>query len=265
MQLDGKVALIFGAGGAGNMGQVIARRLAAEGAVPVVCGRNQAALDALVSEIGGSAKVCDITSKKDIEAAVSHASTSHGGCQIAVNAVGIGTNSPILETSEDEIDQLMNVQLKGTMLYLQAVGAFMAENGGGSIIQISSATATAPVEQFAGYIATKAAGEALVRCFANELGAAGVKVNAVSPGFTHTPMTEGAIQTPGVKDAFVSKYPLGRIGTSQDIADAVVWLAQDASFITGQVLQVNGGLTLRGNPSAAEIGASVAQAMQAQG
>jgi NAD(P)-dependent dehydrogenase (short-subunit alcohol dehydrogenase family) len=99
---------------------------------------------------------------------------------------------------------------------------------------------------------------------ANEFGAHGIRANSISPGLTATPMTAGAQQTPGLFDAFTSCYPLGRIGTSDDIAEAAVWLASDACFMTGQNLQVNGGLTLRRNPNRDEIQASVMRAMQAQ-
>lgn len=264
MRLDGRVALVFGAGRAGNMGQVIARNIAGSGAITVVCGRDREAIADLAAQIGGSSYVCDITRKSEVEAAISYAAATHGGCHIVVNAAGIGASSPALDTTEEEIDLLMDVQVKGTMFVLQAAGRFMAANGGGSIIQVSSATAAAVVENYAAYIATKSAGEALVKCFANELGAMNVKVNAVAPGFTHTPMTDGAANTPGLADVFASKTPLGRIGTSADIADAIIWLAQDGSFITGQTLQINGGLTLRGNPMGSEIQRAIMKAMQAE-
>jgi NAD(P)-dependent dehydrogenase (short-subunit alcohol dehydrogenase family) len=109
----------------------------------------------------------------------------------------------------------------------------------------------------AAYIATKAAGEALVRCFANEFGAQGVRVNSIAPGLTSTPMTEKEVRMPGLEEAFLKEYPLGRLGTTQDVADAALWLAGDECFLTGQVLQVNGGLTLRRNPSQKEISASL--------
>jgi NAD(P)-dependent dehydrogenase (short-subunit alcohol dehydrogenase family) len=112
----------------------------------------------------------------------------------------------------------------------------------------------------AAYIGTKAGADALVRCFANEYGARGVKVNSIAPGLTATPMTTREMATPGLETAFLKEYPLGRIGTSQDVASAAVWLAGADSFMTGQVLQVNGGLTLRRNPLPREIHAALAAA-----
>ena len=141
----------------------------------------------------------------------------------------------------------------------------MSEGGGGSIIQMTSASVHALLYNHAGYIATKAAGEALVRCFANEFGAKGVKVNSIAPGLTASPMTQQEMSLPGLQEAFVKEYPLGRIGTADDIANAALWLASQESFITGQVLQINGGLTLRRNPSAREISASLRAAKEAAG
>jgi NAD(P)-dependent dehydrogenase (short-subunit alcohol dehydrogenase family) len=107
----------------------------------------------------------------------------------------------------------------------------------------------------------KAGADHVIRCVANEFGVRGIRANSISPGLTDTPMTAGAKQTPGVYEAFASAYPLGRIGTSADIAAAAVWLASDECFMTGQNLQVNGGLTLRRNPTREEITASVMAAM----
>ena len=125
---------------------------------------------------------------------------------------------------------------------------------------MSSASVYALLYNHAAYIGTKAGADALVRCFANEYGARGVKVNAIAPGLTATPMTEREMRMPGLEEAFLKEYPLGRLGTSQDVADAALWLASAESFITGQVLQANGGLTLRRNPLPREINASLAAA-----
>jgi NAD(P)-dependent dehydrogenase (short-subunit alcohol dehydrogenase family) len=133
---------------------------------------------------------------------------------------------------------------------------------GGSLIQISSATATIMLNDHAAYMGTKAGIDHVVRCVANEFGAKGIRANSVSPGITDTPMTAQAKATPGLFEAFASAYPLGRVGTSDDIAAACAWLASDECFMTGQNLQVNGGLTLRRNPTRDEIQASVMKALK---
>jgi NAD(P)-dependent dehydrogenase (short-subunit alcohol dehydrogenase family) len=260
-RLEGKVAVILGAAGKDNMGQVMARAFAADGAKVVVGGRKEAPLQAIAQELGGTYSLCDITKKADIQALADQAVSAFGGCDIAVNCTGWGLMAPLLDTSEEQLDQMMALQFKGPYFFLQVFAGLMAEKGGGSIIQISSASATALLENHAAYIGTKAGTDAVVRCFANEFGAKGVKVNAIAPGLTATPMTEAAMQAPGLEDAFKREYPLGRIGTSEDIAHAAVWLASNESFVTGQVLQVNGGLTLRRNPNSGEVQAAIGKAM----
>jgi|TARA_B110000093_G_C12704170_1_gene299492 NAD(P)-dependent dehydrogenase (short-subunit alcohol dehydrogenase family) len=132
---------------------------------------------------------------------------------------------------------------------------------GGSIIQISSATATIMLDNHAAYMGTKAGIDHVVRTVANEFGERNIRANSISPGLTSSPMTEAAMSAPGLEDAFLKEYPLGRIGTSEDIAAMAVFLCSDECFLSGQNLQVNGGLTLRRNPRSHELDASIAQAM----
>jgi 2-hydroxycyclohexanecarboxyl-CoA dehydrogenase len=257
-RLEGKVAIVLGAAAPGNMGQAIARRFAAEGAKLVVAGRHEAVLEALAAELGGSCRYCDITSKSDLGALAATAKQLFGRLDIAVNATGWGLLKPFLETSEEDLDRMTALQFKGPFLFLQTMIAAM--EGPGSIIQISSATATIMLEDHAAYMGTKAGTDHVVRCTANEFGPRGIRVNSISPGLTASPMTAAAMAAPGLEAAFANEYPLGRIGTSDDIAAAAVWLASDECFMTGQNIQVNGGLTLRRNPTQAEIGRAVAEA-----
>ena len=256
-RLDGKVAVILGAASPDNMGQVMARVFAREGARIVVAGRHEEPLRAIATEVGGAHALCDITSKAEVEALAQAAVDRFGKIDIAVNCTGWGLLAKLLDTTEEQIDRLMDLQFKGPYFFLQAFVARMAASGGGSIIMVSSASVRALLNNHAAYIGTKAGGEALVRCFANEFGARGVRVNALAPGLTSTPMTEDAVHLPGLEEAFVKEYPLGRIGTTQDVANAALWLAGDECFLTGEVLQVNGGLTLRRNPTQQEINASM--------
>lgn len=264
-RLQGKRALVVGAAGANNMGQVIARRFAAEGAKVAVAGRSMAPLQALADEIGGLAVSCDFSQRASIEAMVRDTAAGLGGIDIAVNATGWGLLKPFLETTDEEMDQMYALQLRGPMQFMQALIPVMSDAGGGSIIQISSATATILFHDHAAYMATKAGTDHMVRAVANEFGERNIRVNSISPGVTETPMTADASAVPGVMEAFVKGYPLGRYGTSGDIAAGCVWLASDECFMTGQNMQVNGGLTLRANPSKADIEASVVAAMAAAG
>jgi NAD(P)-dependent dehydrogenase (short-subunit alcohol dehydrogenase family) len=258
-RLEGKSAVVLGAAGLDNMGQVIARRLASEGARVLVAGRDRAALASLASEIDGAVAVCDIAKRSDSVALAQAAMTEFGGVDIAVNATGWGYLSAFLDMTEADLRKITDLQFIGPVFFYQAMVAAMVESGGGSLIQISSATATIMLNDHAAYMGSKAGADHIIRCIAHEFGAQGVRANSISPGLTSTPMTAAAA-VPGLFDAFLPCYPLGRIGTSEDVAEAVVFLASDHCFMTGQNLQVNGGLTLRRNPSREEIATSVAAA-----
>ena len=258
-RLAGKTAIVLGAAGRGNMGQVIARRFLDEGAQVMVAGRKRDALDDFAKETGAHAAQCDITRKTEVEALIANCAAKLGGVDIAVNATGLGLVKRFDLTTEDDLDTLLALQFKGPFFFLQALAPAMKTRGG-SIIQISSATATVMLNHHAAYMGSKAGMDHVIRCFAYEYGRFGIRANSISPGFTKTPMTKDAVETPGMEEAFAREYPLGRIGTSDDIAAAAVYLASDECFMTGQNLQVNGGLTLRRNPTQAEINASVAAA-----
>ena len=257
-QLEGKAALVLGAAGRDNMGQAIARRFRAEGAQVTVAGRHAEELERFAGEIGGLWTLCDITSKAEVVAAADFARSNMGHLDVGVNATGWGYLSSFLESSEADIDKIMNLQFKGPIFFFQAM--IEAIDGGGSIIQISSATATIMLNNHAAYMGTKAGTDHVVRCVAHEFGARGIRANSISPGVTDSPMTNLAAR-PEREKVFAECYPLGRVGTSDDIAAAAVWLAGDECFMTGQNLQVNGGLTLRRNPTQQEVAASIQQAM----
>jgi NAD(P)-dependent dehydrogenase (short-subunit alcohol dehydrogenase family) len=253
-KLEGKVALVLGAASRDNMGQTIARKFAAEGASVVVAGRKQDELQRIAGEIGGLWTLCDITRKADIEAMMDFVIERCGHLDIAVNSTGWGLLVPFEETSEEQLEQMMALQFKGPYQWMQGLVRVM--NNGGSIIQISSATATIMLDNHAAYMGTKAGIDHVIRCVANEFGEKGIRANSISPGLTESPMTEEALQVPGLLEAFRRCYPLGRIGTSDDIANAALFLAADDCFITGENLQVNGGLRLRRNPRAHELAAA---------
>jgi NAD(P)-dependent dehydrogenase (short-subunit alcohol dehydrogenase family) len=262
-RLQGKVAVVLGAASAGNMGQTIARRYAAEGARVVVAGRHDAELASLAREIDGLAVLCDITSKAQVDALAEQAIAAYGRVDIAVNCAGWGLIAKLLETTEADLDRILALQFKGPFFFFQAFVGAMARSGGGSVITLSSASTKAVLWHHAAYIGSKSGTDAVMRCFANEFGAKGVRVNAIAPGLTATPMTAAEVQMPGLEAAFLKEYPLGRLGTVDDVANAALWLASDECFVTGEVLQVNGGVTLRRNPTSREINASMAAAKAA--
>ncbi len=262
-RLDGKTALVVGAGNRDNMAQVIARRFAEEGARVAVSARRMEETTRFAAEIGGIALPCDLTDRGQVFALADAAADALGGIDIALNGSGWGLLRPFLETDEEALDAIMALQFKGPFQFFQAmIGRMATDRGGrgGSIIQISSATATIMLNDHAAYMGTKAGTDHVVRCVAHEFGAVGIRANSISPGLTDTPMNAEAKGVPGLFEAFRPSYPLGRWGTSEDIAAAAVFLASDECFMTGENLQVNGGLTLRGNPGRDAISASVAAA-----
>lgn len=261
-RLDGKRAVIIGAAGAGNLGQVTARKFAAEGATVLVAGRHEAPLATLADEIGGHHALCDITDEADLARLAETAQARMGGVDLAVNATGWGLLTPFLDTTREELERMVALQFIGPYQFFQSMLRVMAD--GGAIVQVSSATARIMMEDHAAYMGTKAGIDHVIRCIANEFGARGIRANSVAPGFTASPMTERAARNPAVVEAFAREYPLGRVGTLDDTAEAITWLCEDACFVTGEVLQVNGGLTLRRNPTNAEIVAAAKAARAAR-
>lgn len=255
-RLAGKVISVVGAAGPGNMGQVIARRFAEEGATVVVSGRHEGPLAELAAEIGGTWSLCDFTDRVSINAMLEGAVRDHGRLDVAVNATGWGLLKPLVETTDEDLDYIVDLQFKGPYYWLQKLVQIMQPTGG-SIIQISSATAKIMLENHAAYMGTKAGIDHIIRTVANEFGHFGIRANTLSPGLTESPMTAEAMQSPGLVEAFRQCYPLGRIGSSEDIAAAAVFVASDECFMTGENLQVNGGLCLRRNPSAQELAEAV--------
>ncbi len=262
-RLDGKRAVILGASSEGNMGQVMARRFLDEGASVMVSGRKENVLADFAGRTGCDYEPCDITDEADLAKLADAAQDRMGGIDIAVNATGWGLLTPFLDNTRAELDAMTRLQFIGPFQFYQAMIRKMAHScggQGGSIIQISSATSTIMLNDHAAYMGTKAGTDHVIRCVAHEFGQEGIRANTISPGLTDTPMTAGAKQVPGLFESFLSGYPLGRIGTSDDVAAAAVFLASDECFMTGENLQVNGGLTLRRNPTGEEMQQAIAAA-----
>lgn len=259
--LEGKVAIIIGAAGRDNMAQAIARRFIKEGAKVIVAGRHEDELARFSAETGASFALADMTSEADLAGLAQAAIERHGGLDIAINATGWGYLVPFLEMQREDLEKIVALQFTGSILFYQAM--LRAMRDGGSLIQISSATATLMIEDHAAYMGTKAGTDHVIRSIAYEFGRRGIRANSIAPGFTATPMTARSAANPAVVAAFEKEYPLGRINTREDVANACAWVASDQCFMTGQTFQVNGGLTLRRNPSNAEIVASVRAAKAA--
>ncbi len=189
------------------MAQTMARRFAAEGAHVIVAGRHREPLAQLAEEIGGAYQLCDITRQDQIEALVAFAIDRYGRVDVGINATGWGLLRPFEENTEEDLRRMLDVQFKGPFQFMQALVKAMQR--GGSIIMISSATATIMLEQHAAYMGTKAGIDHVVRCVANEFGHKGIRANSISPGITRTVMAGGALDILALVDTFTAGYPLG--------------------------------------------------------
>lgn len=239
-KMTGKVALVLGAATRANIGQAIATKFAGAGVRVMAAGRDAEELARFSASIGGACRTCDVTDSADLADLMSATRRQLGGLDIAVNATGMNLVKPFLDVSPADLERVIGVQFLGTFLFLQAV--LRAISDGGSIIQISSVSASSLLPDHAAYMATKAAGDVLVRAVAAEFGCRGIRVNSIAPGPTEdTPMAAGILADPSAKARIAARIPLRRLGTAEDIANAALWLAGDDCFVTGEVLQVNGG------------------------
>jgi 3-oxoacyl-[acyl-carrier protein] reductase len=249
MRLEGKVAVVTGAGG--GFGEGIATRFAAEGAKVVVADIRAEAAQRVAAAIGGGAVAIagDVSLGPDVHAMVAAATDRFGSLDIVVNNAGTThRNQPLLGVGEDEFDRVYAVNVKSIYWMTQAaVPVFRAQGRGGSIINISSTAGIRPRPGLVWYNGTKGAVNTMTQCMAIELAPDNIRVNAVCPVLGATGLTElfmGQPNSPEVRQKFLSTIPLGRMSQPSDIANACVWLGEDASsFITGILLPVDGGRT----------------------
>jgi 3-oxoacyl-[acyl-carrier protein] reductase len=249
MRLQGKVAVVTGAGG--GFGEGIARRFAAEGARVVVADIRAEAAARVAGEIGAAAHpvAADVSKAADAAAIVAAATGHFGGLDIVVNNAGIThRNQPLLDVDEATFDRVYAVNVKSIYLMAQAaVPVLRTQKRGGSIINISSTAGIRPRPGLVWYNGTKGAVNTMTQCMAIELAPDNIRVNAICPVLGATGLTElfmGQPDTPEVRAKFLATIPLGRMSQPSDIANACVWLGEDAtSFVTGVLLPVDGGRT----------------------
>jgi NAD(P)-dependent dehydrogenase (short-subunit alcohol dehydrogenase family) len=248
-RLEGRTAIVTG--GNRGIGRAIVDRFAAEGADVMIVGRNEetvASTAAAVEAAGGSAfgHPADVTSGDDLRGIAAAAMSRWGRVDVLVNNAGIGLETPFLEIREEDWDLVLATNLRAPFLLSQLVAREMVKAGSGSIIHIASIDASGGDGPYASYNASKAALLGLNRTMALELGPLGIRVNCVSPGFTHTDMTEEAVP-PDLMDYLLHRFdrvPMRRLVRPDEIAAACAFLASDdASAITGIDLTVDCGLT----------------------
>jgi len=244
--LQGKVALVTGA--SQGIGEAIAKRLAAQGATVVCAARTLSKLQEVANAItnaGGKADVVavDLADAGSVKAAVATTVERHGAIHILVNNAGITRDKLLIQMKEEDWDAVVDTNLKGAWTAIQAATKPMMKQRWGRIVNIASVVGQMGNPGQANYVAAKAGLIGLTKSVARELASRNVTANAVTPGYIETAMTSGLPED--VKAEFTKQIPLGRMGTADDIAAAVVFLAsEEAGYITGQTLSVNGGMLM---------------------
>lgn len=244
--LAGKVAAVTGS--SRGIGRAIAEGLASAGAAVVVNGRDPQTIQAVASAIaaaGGSslAVTADVSKTADVDRLIQTAADRFGRLDIIVNNAGISPYfKPAENMTEAEWDEVMAVNLKGVFLCCQAAGRIMIAQKSGRIINISSIGGSIALPRLIAYCAAKGAIDQITHVLAVEWAPYGICVNAIAPGFVETDLTHGLRDSPTHRDALVRQTPLGRIGKPEEIVGAAIYLASDAaSYVTGQILYVDGG------------------------
>ena len=245
--LEGKIALVTGA--AKGIGRAIALALAADGATVIVNYNGSAQkAEAVVDEIKALGKdseayQCNVANTADVDAMIKDVIKRYGSLDILVNNAGITRDNLIMKMSEEDFDAVIDANLKGCFNTIKAVSRQMLKQRAGRIINITSVSGILGNAGQANYSASKAGVIGLTKSVARELSSRGITCNAVAPGFIDTEMT--AQMTDKAKEAVKTQIPLGRVGKVDDIAEVVTFLASEkASYITGQVISVDGGMSI---------------------
>ncbi|MFL7839049.1 MAG: glucose 1-dehydrogenase [Candidatus Promineifilaceae bacterium] len=250
MLLKDKVTLITG--GAAGIGKATAQRFAEEGATVIICDVNSEAGEAAAGELGVAFYQIDISDLQAVEKWIDDVVAEYGRIDVLVNNAGVLRDGQLVKwkngevvsrMSEEAFDLVISVNLKGVFNCTQAVAPVMIKQGGGVILNATSVVGLDGNFGQTNYVATKAGVIGMTKVWARELGRYNIRVNAVAPGFTATEMV---VQMPEkILDGMKSRTPLGRLGEPRDIANAYLFLASDqASFITGEILRVDGGIVV---------------------
>ena len=241
--LTGKTALVTGA--SGGIGGAIATALHGAGAAVALSGTRVDPLNELAAELGERAHVvpCNLSDRDAVKALPGQAIEAMGGLDILVNNAGMTKDNLFMRLKDEEWDQVLEINLTATMMLMRAVMRPMMKARGGRIINISSIVGVTGNPGQANYAASKAGVIGMGKSVAQEVASRGITVNAIAPGFITTAMTD--VLTDEQKAGLLAGVPMGRMGTSEEIAAAALYLASnEAGYVTGQTLHVNGGMAM---------------------
>jgi 3-oxoacyl-[acyl-carrier protein] reductase len=230
-------------GGASGIGRAVAHALAADDCQVTVADRNAEGARTVAAELGEphTAATLEVTDEASVRALFEHA----GALDVVVNTAGYSGIGLITDLAVEDFRSVVDVCLTGAFLVIKHAAPRLRD--GGALVSLSSLNGRQPAAAMSAYCAAKAGLSMLTQVAALELAPRGIRVNAVAPGFVHTPLTEPATQIPGVLDEYLENTPLGRAGTPEDIAEAVVFLTK-AAWLTGEVLDLNGGAHMKRYP-----------------
>ena len=241
--LTGKTALVTGA--TGGLGGAIAKALRMQGATVALSGTRRDVLDALAAEIGAGTHVlpCNLADKNEVEALVPKAEAAMGQLDILVANAGITRDNLFVQLKDEEWDQVIDVNLTATFRLTRAAVRGMMRRRFGRVIGITSVVGVTGNPGQGNYAASKAGMIGMIKSVAAEYARRGVTANCIAPGFVSTPMTDKLNEKQ--REAILGRVPAGRLGSSEDVAAAVVYLASnEANYMTGQTLHVNGGMAM---------------------